>query len=239
MGSALSEMEKDEACLPQDMQDDNALRQLLTTDQEELLNLIDKFRDYRLNEIVDLPEIVVCGNQSCGKSSVLEAISQLTFPRGQTLCTTFATELVLRRGTPRVTVRIRPGSSDEPIEDFQPSSGAIENFGSMINEAKNHLLEYHSESCEESFFEETLQIEVCNPNWPPLTLVDLPGLIQSANPNQTQHDVDLVHRLVQKYMQSSKTIILAVVSAHDDPANQKVLKMAKEIDPSGERTMGT
>jgi GTP-binding protein EngB required for normal cell division len=231
-------MEKDETSQPQDMQDDNALRQLVTPDQEELLNLIDKFREYRLNEIVDLPEIVVCGNQSCGKSSVLEAISQLTFPRGQTLCTTFATELVLRRGTPRATVRIRPASSGEPIKDFQPSSGTVENVGSMINEAKDHLLEHHLESCKESFFEETLQIEVCNPNWPPLTLVDLPGLIQSANPNQTQHDVDLVHRMVQKYMQSSKTIILAVVSANDDPANQKILQMAKEIDPSGERTMG-
>lgn len=238
MGSSLSEMEKEGISQLQDMQDDNALRQLLTPDQEELLNLIDKLREYRLNEIVDLPEIVVCGNQSCGKSSVLEAISQLTFPRGDTLCTTFATELVLRRGIPRATVRIRPASIGEPIEGFQPSYGGIENFGFMINKAKEHLLDHHPESCKDSFFEETLQVEVSNPHWPPLTLVDLPGLIQSPNPNQTQHDVDLVHYMVQKYMQSSKTIILAVVSAHDDPANQKVLKMAKEFDPSGERTMG-
>jgi len=221
----------------EELQNADALERLLTADQEELLDLIDKFREYGLHHTVDLPQLVVCGNQSCGKSSVLEAISQLTFPRGETLCTTFATELVLRRGSPKVSVKIRAPESAEPINDFQPS-GAIENFGSMINEAKKYLLGQHPELGESSFLEETLQIEAYNPRLTPLTLVDLPGLIQSANRNQTQHDVELVHNLVRKYMANPKTIILAVVSAQDDPANQKVLKMATEADPAGVRTLG-
>lgn len=221
-----------------EMQDANALRQLLTADQEELLDLIDKFREYRLNEIVDLPELVVCGKQSSGKSSVLEAISQLTFPRGEKACTTFATELILRRGHPSVKVSIRPASSGDPIEDFQPTPGAIEDFGTMINEAKRHLMNQHRGSFAASIFEETLQIEVCNPHWPPLTLVDLPGLIQSTNENQPKADIDKIHTLVHGYMQRPKTVILAVVEANDDTANQRVLEMAKELDPSRSRTMG-
>ena len=237
MGPGMSKTPGDGIPDLDELQHANALEQLLTADQEELLDLIDKFREYGLNHTVDLPQLVVCGNQSCGKSSVLEAISQLTFPRGETLCTTFATELVLRRGPPKVSVKIRASNSSEPGNDFQPS-GAIENFGSMIDEAKSYLLDQHPELGESSFLEETLQIEVYNPRWPPLTLVDLPGLIQSANRNQTQNDVRLVHSMVRKYMANPKTIILAVVSAQDDPANQKVLKMATEADPAGVRTLG-
>lgn len=40
---------------------------------------------------------VACGDQSSGKSSVLEAITEIPFPRRENLCTRFATEIVLRR----------------------------------------------------------------------------------------------------------------------------------------------
>jgi len=221
----------------EELQNTAALKRLLTADQEELLDLIDKFREYGLTHTVDLPQLVVCGNQSCGKSSVLEAISGLTFPRGETLCTTFATELVLRRGPTNVSMKIKPPELFEPVIDFQPS-GPIEKFGAMINEAKEYLLGQHPELGESSFLEETLHIEAHRPGRPPLSLVDLPGLIQSANRNQTQHDVELVHNMVRDYMANSRTIILAVISAQDDPANQKILKMATDADPAGVRTLG-
>jgi len=67
-----------------------------------------------------------------------------------------------------------------------------------------------------------------------LTIVDLPGLIHMGNKN----DVELVSELVHRYMMDQRTIILAVVTAKNDYANQIVLKRAKEADPEGSRTLG-
>jgi hypothetical protein len=55
-------------------------------------------RDPGITRWVDLPEIIICGDQSFRKSSVLEAISGMLFPIEDNLCTRFATELVLKRG---------------------------------------------------------------------------------------------------------------------------------------------
>lgn len=70
------------------------------------------------------------------------------------------------------------------------------------------------------------------------TLVDLPGLIHSANRMQSEDDVTLIQELVLDYMKNPRTIILAVVTAKNDYANQIVLKHCQKIDPSGSRTLG-
>src|SRR5437764_9960847 len=70
---------------------------LQSKDHRDLLDIIDKLRSKGISRYVDLPEIIVYGDQSAGKSSVLEAISGMAFPTKDNLCTRFATELVLRR----------------------------------------------------------------------------------------------------------------------------------------------
>src|SRR3954471_7826018 len=81
-------------------------------DHRDLLDIIDRLRSQGVSHYVDLPEIIVCGDQSAGKSSVLEAISRMPFPTKDGLCTRFATELVLRRGPSATTkVSITPGES--------------------------------------------------------------------------------------------------------------------------------
>ena len=70
---------------------------LQTAEHEELLNIIDTLRSQGVSYHVELPQIIVVGDQSSGKSSVLEAISGLRFPTKDILCTRFATELILRR----------------------------------------------------------------------------------------------------------------------------------------------
>ncbi len=70
------------------------------------------------------------------------------------------------------------------------------------------------------------------------TLVDLPGLIHSANRMQSDEDVKLIQELVLSYMNNPRTIILAVITAKNDYANQIVLKHCQAIDPSGRRTLG-
>ena len=83
---------------------------LQSKDHEELLNIIDHLRGQGISRYIDLPQLIVCGDQSSGKSSVLEAVSGLRFPTKDNLCTRFATELILRRGPENsVTVTIVPG----------------------------------------------------------------------------------------------------------------------------------
>ena len=89
-----------------------------------------------------------------------------------------------------------------------------------------------------AFSEDILRVEVSGPAQPQLTVVDLPGLIHSENKKQSTRDVSLVHKLVESYMKSERSIILAVVSAMNEFANQIVLTKAREVDRAGERTIG-
>jgi Dynamin family len=75
----------------------DALDGLGSEDQLDLLDSVDCLRSQGISHYVLLPQIIVCGDQSSGKSSVLEAISGVSFPIKSNLCTRFPTELVLRK----------------------------------------------------------------------------------------------------------------------------------------------
>jgi hypothetical protein len=108
-------------------------------------------------------------------------------------------------------------------------------FGEVLEEAKTAMGVVEGGS---AFADDVLRIDISGPDRPHLTIVDLPGLIHSHNKFQSTEDIDVVRSLVQRYMTSSRSIILAVVSAKNDYANQIVLKMAREADPHGLRTLG-
>jgi hypothetical protein len=56
----------------------------------------------------------VVGDQSSGKSSVLEALTDLPFPRDSSLCTRFATQIIFKRLDQEMTsVSIIPSSSSD------------------------------------------------------------------------------------------------------------------------------
>ena len=83
---------------------------LHSRDHSELLDAIDVLRSLGVSHYVPLPQLIVCGDQSSGKSSVLEAVSGVKFPTKDNLCTRFATELILRRGpNTNVAAAITPG----------------------------------------------------------------------------------------------------------------------------------
>lgn len=77
-----------------------------------LLVKIDKLFECGVGDLVNLPQIVVVGDQSSGKSSVLEGLVDHPFPRDSGLCTRFATQFVFRRsGVEAIAVSIIPGTS--------------------------------------------------------------------------------------------------------------------------------
>lgn len=99
--------------------DEQAMNQL-QSQQSELLDKIDELRTIGVGGLVELPQIIVCGNQSSGKSSVLEAISRVRFPARGNICTRFATEVVLRRSPQeKIKVSIDPGDSRKDKQERQ------------------------------------------------------------------------------------------------------------------------
>lgn len=214
---------------------------LQSSDNGQLLDVIDHLRALGIDRHVPLPQLVVCGDQSSGKSSVLEAVSGVRFPTKDTVCTRFATELVLRHSVSEsVHIKIRPShdrSDDEKAKllAFAPPSVDRHQFPLLVEAAKKAIgLDDHTTG----FSKDVLHVEVSGPQQPHLTLVDLPGLFHSGNKQQSAHEAKLVKSLVQQYMKNERSIILAVVSAKTDYANQIVTELARKFDPKGFRTMG-
>jgi hypothetical protein len=142
---------------------DTALPQLLSKDGLVLLNAIDDLRSLGVDKYVDLPTILVCGEQSAGKSSVLEAICKLPFPKGDNVCTTFATELAIRRAPKNsVSVKIQPSRSRtteerDKISEYQAHSEDLNKFESVVQDAKAFLIQ-QSNAREASYFEDILHV---------------------------------------------------------------------------------
>lgn len=214
---------------------------LQSKDHEDLLNIIDTLRSQGISRYIDLPQLIVCGDQSSGKSSVLEAVSGIRFPTKDNLCTRFATELILRRGSiTSASVTIVPHSDRSESEmakllQFQHKLVDLSQFEGLVDEAK---LVMGIEGDAKAFSNDILRVEITSPNQPHLTLVDLPGLFSVGNEVQSDDDAKIVTSLVLSYMKKSRSIILAVVSAKNDFVHQKVTKHAREIDPEGHRTLG-
>jgi GTP-binding protein EngB required for normal cell division len=211
-------------------------------DHRDLLDIIDSLRSQGISHYVDLPEIIVCGDQGAGKSSVLEAISGMPFPTKDGLCTRFATELVLRRGREvNIKVSITPGESrfgedKERLESWKPKASMDkEGLGTVTDEAKRAMADTTDTG---EFYEDILRIELTGPEQPNLTMVDLPGLFRSGNKEQSDDDVSIVRGMVERYMARPRSIILTVVSAKYEYVLQEVTSMAKRADPDGLRTMG-
>ena len=206
-----------------------------------MLDIVDKLRSGGVSRYIDLPQIIVCGDQSSGKSSVLEAISGMAFPAKDNLCTRFATEVILRR-SPSSTVNFsivpaadRPQAEKESLRGFA-STGSLDtlDLGSVVDKAKALM----GVGDQKAFSSDILRVELSGPRQPHLTLVDLPGIFRAGNLEQAAEDANLVRNLVLSYMKRQRTIILAVVSAKNDFALQEVTQLARQLDPKGMRTLG-
>ncbi|KAM3551913.1 hypothetical protein ARSEF4850_007638 [Beauveria asiatica] len=94
------------------------------------------------------------------------------------------------------------------------------------------------EELNKRFSDDILWIEISGPDQHHLSVVDVPGLFHNLTKYQTREDLSVIRGLIETYTRDARTIILAVMDARNDLANQEVFKMARAADPAGIRTVG-
>ncbi|XP_056307269.1 interferon-induced GTP-binding protein Mx3-like [Danio aesculapii] len=201
------------------------------------IDLIDNLRSVGVQKDVSLPTIVVIGDQSSGKSSVLEALSGVALPRGSGIITRCPLELRLRKVTGvewKAVLTYRSKSkadkkgNDVKKFEFKNSS----NVEKHITDAQNELAGKGVEICDDLITLEVMSNDVCD-----LTLIDLPGIVRVPVAGQPEDIGDQIKRLIMKYVQKHETINLVVVPCNVDIATTEALKIAQNVDPEGIRTV--
>lgn len=222
---------------------EGAVHQLQSVEQAELLDAIDRLRRENIDADISIPQIVVCGDQSSGKSSLLEAIAQVPFTAGAGSTTLFVTEVVLRNADKfDIKVSLEPDPS-RPLGEKQHVSNfrsALQGLGygdflSVYRRAGKYLVDFEPDR---GFWYDRLRVEISGPDQPHLTLVDLPGLIRTSTGKQRSQDVDAIDRLAHAYLKNERTVVLAVVSAMADFQVQLIGNLMRTCGPAQARMLG-
>lgn len=120
--------------------DSSVLNQLHTVEARKLYELTDKLITCGVGKLVNLPQIIVVGEQSVGESPVLEAVSHARFPVKGNLCTRFATELVLRQGSQtQVKVSVRFDDKPKRPQTIQRVRFREDDLPDVIKEAEKSM----------------------------------------------------------------------------------------------------
>ncbi|KAL9072291.1 MAG: hypothetical protein Q9157_005140 [Trypethelium eluteriae] len=211
------------------------------------LDMVLKLNETGLASVLEFPQIVFTGDQSAGKSSVLEAISGLKYPRREGMCTRCAIEVVLREADKlSITARIIPHresrrlySELQNLTSFRETIEDISNLPDLIEKAMicMGLNDKSGKRGPRAFSRDLLRVEMNGPGVPELTLVDLPGLIHATKNEQDEEDVKATHALTKNYLKNRRTIVLAIISAKNDYANQVIINLCKQHGATS-RTLG-
>ncbi|KAH7392399.1 dynamin GTPase [Phaeosphaeria sp. MPI-PUGE-AT-0046c] len=214
-----------------------------------LLDKIDRLFACNVGDSVALPQIVVVGDQSSGKSSVLEGLTGLPFPRDSGLCTRFATQITFRRSkVTQITVSIIPAKNStsehkERVQAWQKSglkSLDPQTFKYIMAEVIQVMGIEHAEGgSQRTFSDDVLRLEIAGPDQEHFSVIDVPGIFKRTTQGlTTKEDMAMINNMVHDYMSNPRSVILTVVPCNVDIATQEILERAADIDPEGIRTFG-
>ncbi|KDN53360.1 putative VPS1-member of the dynamin family of GTPase [Tilletiaria anomala UBC 951] len=213
--------------------------------------LQDAFNTVGIQNPIDLPQITVLGSQSSGKSSVLENIVGRDFlPRGTGIVT--RRPLVLQLiNRPAGGVEAKPNGAAETLTPAsRPGETNPDEWGEFLHLPGEKFFDF--EKIREEIVRDTelktgkgvgispqpINLRIYSPNVLTLTLVDLPGLTKVPVGDQPKDIERQIRDMVMKYISRPNAVILAVTAANTDLANSDGLKLAREVDPEGLRTIG-
>ncbi|KAH0766116.1 hypothetical protein KY285_001987 [Solanum tuberosum] len=175
-----------------------------------------------------LPSVAVVGGQSSGKSSVLESIVGRDFlPRGSGIVTRRPLVLQLHK---------TDDGQQEYAEFGHMPRRRFTDFGTVRKEIADETDRITGKTKQISPV--PIHLSIYSPKVVNLTLIDLPGLTKVAVEGQSETIVEDIENMVRTYVGKPNCIILAVSPANQDIATSDAIKLAREVDPTGERTFG-
>jgi len=212
-------------------------------DGEQLIQIVNRLRDQGAHTEIDLPVICLCGQQSCGKSSVSESISGVPLPRASGTCTRCPTEVRMVKQNcawvATISVRfewddVKNRSLREMVEKVIGKTNIVSEVEALVSKAQNAILR----NGRLKFSRNLVVVSIRGRECKNLTIVDLPGLIFATESARDQKYIQLVQNLVEDQIRKPNTLIAACVSAKDDMENQIINTLVRKYDPNGQRTIG-
>ncbi|XP_013864858.1 dynamin-1 isoform X7 [Austrofundulus limnaeus] len=196
---------------------------------EDLIPLVNRMQDafsaIGQNANLDLPQIAVVGGQSAGKSSVLENFVGKDFlPRGSGIVT--RRPLVLQLMTASTEYAEFLHCKGKKFIDFDEVRQEIEAETDRVTGANKGISPV------------PINLRVYSPHVLNLTLVDLPGMTKVPVGDQPADIEFQIREMLMQFVTKENCLMLAVSPANSDLANSDALKIAKEVDPQGLRTIG-
>lgn len=197
---------------------------------EALIPTINKLQDVFNTigqEAIQLPQIVVVGSQSSGKSSVLEAIVGKDFlPRG--------TGIVTRRPLILQLIHVTEGDRDWG-KFLHNKDKTFYDFDEIRKEIENET----DRGCgnNKGITKEPINLKIFSKNVLNLTLVDLPGLTRNPVGDQPDDISKQIEELLMEYVENPNSLILAVTPANTDFATSESIELARRVDTDGRRTL--
>ncbi|KAG8374966.1 hypothetical protein BUALT_Bualt10G0050600 [Buddleja alternifolia] len=191
-----------------------------------LLDTVDRLRHLKImQEGIQLPTIVVVGDQSSGKSSVLESLASISLPRGQGICT--RVPLIMR-------LQNHPNSTPELFLEYD---------GRIVATDEEHIAEAISMATEEiagkgkGISNHPLTLIVRKKGVPDLTMVDLPGITRVPVLGQPEDIYEQISKIIMEFITPEESIILNVLSASVDFTTCESIRMSQRVDKTGQRTL--
>ena len=186
-----------------------------------IFTVLDPIRDV-LAEVLDgwtPPQIVVIGDESAGKSTVLEQLTMFpVFPRSRRFCTRCAIHLRLRRmtiqGESVARISVHHSSNMHPVDPARaPETIPLSRGFEYVQRKMDELVSGLSEGNAPLINDRVIVLEIVHPTVPSVDLIDLPGLTQHP-PTKAQLTRAIIEEQVRKDRATgSHAMYLAIVPA--------------------------
>ncbi|CAD6194648.1 unnamed protein product [Caenorhabditis auriculariae] len=212
---------------------------------ESLIPVVNKLQDVfatlgRKEDQIQLPQIVVVGSQSAGKSSVLENLVGRDFlPRGTGIVTRRPLILQLNHVALDDTIKRRRSDGSLLKDDWamfeHTGNKVFTNFDQVRKEIEDET--DRVTGVNKGISNNPISLKIYSHHVVPLSLVDLPGITKIPVGDQPANIEEQIRNMIVSYISNPSSIILAVTPANQDFATSEPIKLAREVDAGGQRTL--